>query len=567
MPARERFAGILERLDQLNEFERQPVGEHQLQRGMYFAAAFAGEHIAATEFVIGALFVSLGAGAYDVLVGLILGNLLAVLSWTLVCAPIAVQTRLTLYWYLKQIIGPVGMVIYNVVNAVLYCALGGAMITVAASALRIPFGIPDQVKWYPEDLRFVLVVFVIGAVVVTLAILGFKRLAQFATVCSPWMIVMFVAGAIATLPLLGDARSVSGFWQIANERIWQTPVGKTQAIGFWHIVAFAWACNLGMHLGLTDMALFRFAKRPAYGLHSWTGMFLGHYVSWICAGIMGAAASVALARPLTELDSGSVATTALGSLGALVVVIAGWTTANPMLYRSGLAFQVVSPGWPRWRVTLIAGVITTIFACSPFIFTKMLDFVVVYGLILMPMGTIVVLEHWLFPRLGWRRCWAAQRGLLINTPAMIAWIGSVAAGLVAAYLGWIHLFFVFIPVWIVAAITYVVLAGLCGARGTMSERVDARSSNAAHASDAPVASTVPPGEDSGPTVAGRASGRIAIVSLAACLVVPLWMFTTNTRTDLRMTLFGAVAALATLIYFVSATIWLGENEKRRKPLS
>jgi len=36
------------------------------------------------------------------------------------------------------------MVVYNVVNAVLYCALGGAMITVAASAVRIPFGIPDR---------------------------------------------------------------------------------------------------------------------------------------------------------------------------------------------------------------------------------------------------------------------------------------------------------------------------------------------------------------------------------------------------------------------------------------
>lgn len=563
MPGSGRFAEVLERLDQLNEFERQPVGEHQLQRGMYFAAAFAGEHVAATEFVIGALFVSLGAGAYDVLVGLILGNLLAVLSWTLICAPIAVQTRLTLYWYLKQLIGPVGMVVYNVVNAVLYCALGGAMITVAASALRIPFGIPDQVQWYPEDLRFVLVVFAIGAVVVTLAILGFKRLAQFATVCSPWMIVMFAAGAIATLPLLGDARSWSGFWQIANQRIWQVPVEKAQTIGFWHIVAFAWACNLGMHLGLTDMAMFRYAKRPAYGLYSSTGMFLGHYVSWICAGIMGAAASVVLAKPLTQLDSGSVATTALGSLGALAVVIAGWTTANPMLYRSGLAFQVVSPGWPRWRVTFIAGVITTIFACSPFVFTKMLDFVVVYGLILMPMGTIVVMEHWLFPRLGWNRCWAARRGLLINTPAMVAWIGSVVAGLVASYLGWIHLFFVFIPVWILAAITYLLLAGLFGARGTIPVGVDTKSSEAPPADDAPAASTVPPQEDAGSTVAGRASGRIAIVSLAACLVVPLWMFVTNTRTDLRMTVFGAVAGLATMVYFVSATIWLGENEKRR----
>jgi len=562
MPASQRLSGIVERLDQLNEYERQPVGEKQLQPGMYFAAAFAGEHIAATEFVIGALFVSLGAGAFDVLVGLLLGNLLAVLSWTVICAPIAVQTRLTLYWYLKQIIGPVGMVVYNVVNAVLYCALGGAMITVAASALRIPFGIPDQVKWYPEDARFVLVVFVIGAVVVTLAILGFKRLAQFATVCSPWMIVMFVAGAIATLPLLGDARTPAGFWQIANERIWQVPVEQAQAIGFWHIVAFAWACNLGMHLGLTDMALFRFAKRPAYGLYSSTGMFLGHYVSWICAGVMGAAAAAVLGKPLTQLDSGSVATAALGTLGALAVVIAGWTTANPMLYRSGLAFQVVSPGWPRWRVTLIAGVITTIFACSPFIFTKMLDFVVVYGLILMPMGAIVVVEHWLFPRLGWNRCWAGRQGLLVNTPALIAWLGSVVGGLVASYLGWIHLFFVFIPVWIVAALTYTVLAGLWGARAKPPADTDVAALQAR--GDAPESSQMPRAEIADSTVAGRTAGQITVAALIACLVVPVWMFVTNQRTELRMTIFGVVATLATIVYFITATIWLGEKEKHRQ---
>ncbi|MHB8861377.1 MAG: purine-cytosine permease family protein [Pirellulaceae bacterium] len=566
MTSSDRFTGILERLDQLNEFERQPVGEHQLQRGMYFAAAFAGEHVAATEFVIGALFVSLGASAYDILVGLFLGNVLAVLSWTLICAPIAVNTRLTLYWYLRQIIGPAGMVVYNVVNAVLYCALGGAMITVAASALRIPFGIPDQVKWYPEDVRFVFVVFAIGAVVVTLAILGFRRLAQFATVCAPWMIVMFLAGALATLPLLGDARSWSGFWQIANDRIWQAPAGKEQTIGFWHIVAFAWTCNLGMHLGLTDMALFRYAKRSAYGLYSSTGMFLGHYVSWICAGIMGAAASVLLVKPLVELDSGSVATAALGGIGALVVAIAGWTTANPMLYRSGLAFQVVSPGWPRWRVTLIAGVITTIFACSPFVFTKMLDFVVVYGLILMPMGTIVVVEHWLFPRWGWNRFWAARKGLLINWPAMIAWMGSVVAGLAASYLGWVHLFFVFMPVWVLAAVAYVILAGLYGARERLPDSVEPLGWNRPPTAEATPAAPALSGAGAERNVWGHVAGLIAIVSLAACLALPLWMFFTQ-RTDQRMSLFGVVAAVATFVYFVSGTIWLGENEKHRQGTS
>ena len=73
MACRLSSAALLRHVD----FERQPVGEDRLQRGMYFAATFAGEHIAAKESVIGALFVNLGAGAYDVLVGPILGNLLA----------------------------------------------------------------------------------------------------------------------------------------------------------------------------------------------------------------------------------------------------------------------------------------------------------------------------------------------------------------------------------------------------------------------------------------------------------------------------------------------------------
>ncbi len=43
------------------------------------------------------------------------------------------------------------MVIYNVLNALLYCVLAGAMITVSASAIRIPFGIAPQVGWLPQD--------------------------------------------------------------------------------------------------------------------------------------------------------------------------------------------------------------------------------------------------------------------------------------------------------------------------------------------------------------------------------------------------------------------------------
>ena len=215
--------GAIKGLDALYEFEREPVSQDKLLPGKHFAGVFAGEHVAGTEFVIGALFVAWGATARDIFLGLLVDNTLAVLTWTLVCAPIAVQTRLTLYWYLRKIAGPVTTTIYNILNAVLFCILAGCMITVSASAVRIPFGIPEQTGWIPTDIRFVLVVIGVGAVVVTLAILGFKKLAQFAEICSPWMFLMFIAGAIVMLPalskeILGEPmRSFSQFWTIANK--------------------------------------------------------------------------------------------------------------------------------------------------------------------------------------------------------------------------------------------------------------------------------------------------------------------------------------------------------------
>ncbi|HLB73527.1 MAG TPA: hypothetical protein VJJ98_05875, partial [Sedimentisphaerales bacterium] len=269
--ANENESTAIKGLDALYEFEREPVSEDRLQSGKHFAGVYAGEHVAGTEFVIGALFVAWGATAYNIFVGLLLGNLLAVLTWTFVCAPIAVRTRLTLYWYLRKIAGPIATTIYNVLNAVLFCILAGCMITVSASAVRIPFGIPEQTGWVPTDIRFVLVVICVGALVVTLAILGFKKLAQFSEVCSPWMFLMFIAGSVAIFPILakevlgGQMGSLSDFWKIANDAIWtgKTPDGQ-DGVSFWRVAAFAWICNLAMHGGLSDMALLRYAKRASY---------------------------------------------------------------------------------------------------------------------------------------------------------------------------------------------------------------------------------------------------------------------------------------------------------------
>ena len=460
---------LTERVDKLYEFEREPVSQNKLESGKHFAAVFAGEHVAGTEFVIGAAFVAWGASAADVVLGLLVGNALAVLSWSLICAPIAVSTRLTLYWYLRKIAGPGVTAVYNVLNAILFCILSGTMITVSASAIRIPFDIPAQTKWYPEDLRFVFIVLVVGAVVVTVAILGFKRLAQFSEVCVPWIFVMFFAGAVGTLPVLaaktlasGSIGNLADLWQIAEERIWQHD--PESGLGFLHIAAFAWICNLAFHVGLSDMALLRYAPRASYGLYSALGMYLGHYLAWVCAGVMGAAAAMMLTTPLQELDAGGVAYQALGVSGILAVTIAGWATSNPTLYRAGLALQAVTPGWPRWLVTLLIGIATTIVACFPFVFTQLLNFVALFGILLSPVGAIVFVEHWLFPRLGLRQYWFSASGRSLSWPAMATWMISVAIALGLWHYELLHVFFIAVPLWFVSAALYTVFAAAAGAR-------------------------------------------------------------------------------------------------------
>jgi NCS1 family nucleobase:cation symporter-1 len=560
-------------LDSLYEFEREPVSENKLHSGKHFAGVYAGEHVAGTEFVIGALFVVWGASAFDIFVGLLLGNLMAVLTWTFVCAPIAVRTRLTLYWYLRKIAGPVTTTVYNVLNAILFCILAGCMITVSASAVRIPFGIEEQTGWFPTDIRFVLVVIGVGALVVTLAILGFKKLAQFAEVCSPWMFLMFIAGAVAMLPGLaakelgGQIGSFQDFWTLANESIWTgvAPLGNPQ-ITFWQVAAFAWICNLAMHGGLSDMALLRYAKKTSYGLYSAFGMFLGHYLAWICAGIMGAATAIILGKTIGELDAGGVASQALGISGIIAVVIAGWTTSNPTLYRAGLAFQAVTPGWPRWLVTLIAGTFTTAIACSPFVFTKLLDFVGYYGLLLMPVGAIVIVEHWIFPRLGLTQFWASRKKLLVNWPALLSWGIAIATALILEQTGTLHLFFLFVPVWLLTAVLYIIFASLAGAREKFDEQPEEQMPRNANpessASEPDVASWTEQKKDTGKDPLLWISGIFAVAALLACLILPIWVFVTGaSRYEQNFATFKNILIWPTLIYFVAGTIWAVKRNK------
>lgn len=441
---------LIEQLDQINEYENERVPENKLKKSKSFWGMYVGEHTAGTEFVIGPLFVVHGVTASDLFLGLLVGNGLAVLSWAFICAPIAVNIRLTLYNQLSKICGVKLVVIYNLVNALMFCFLAGSMIAVSATAVGIPFDIPmpGLNDWLPTSIGWIITVFAVGLVITVVAILGYEQVSYFANICAPWMILVFVAAAVAVLPQLG-VHSLSDFWTVAQTKIWTgVPVEGQSKFTFWHVMFFSWFANMAMHLGMADLSIFRYAKSWKAGFASAGGMYMGHFVAWVASGILCAAAAGSIAPGVIAFNSAGIA-------GALCVIIAGWTTANPTIYRAGLAFQAIVPSHKRWKVTLVTGLITTIAACFPALVMKLLDFVALYGLLLMPMGAIIFIDFYLIPKIGLQSNYAEKTNTSFSMPAFITWVATLGFCLVLNQVFGIEIFFLGLPGWFVAALLYI----------------------------------------------------------------------------------------------------------------
>ncbi len=451
----------------MSEYEREPVPPHALKGPAKFWGMYAGEHIAGTEFMIGPLFLAAGVSAFDLFAGLLVGNALAVASWRYVCAPLAVAKRFTLYQQLERICGRNLVALYNLANGILFCCLAGAMITVSATAVGLPFDLtmPGLDDTMPTGLAWVVVALGVGLVIAAVAVRGYDLVARIGNVASPWMVLVFVACGLVGLRQLGV--SLDDFWSAAEQRIWPggEPLPGQRKFGFWHVVFFAWFCNAAMHVGLADLSVLRFARRASYGWASAAGMFLGHCVAWIAASVLYAVqlaaspaqAELAAGRAPAVLP-GPMAYDAVGLAGVACVVIAGWTTANPTIYRAGLAFQAVWPGCSRGAATLLAGLVATAAGLFPAFAMQLLGFVGIYGTVLAPIGAVIVADVWLARRCGFTPDYALRTGARVNVEVLLAWALSLAGA------AWLYLYegvfpsFLTGPAWLACLVLYVALA-------------------------------------------------------------------------------------------------------------
>ena len=450
--------------NQSEEFEREPVPSSKLKGWKSFLGMYAGEHAAGTEFMIGPLFLTAGVSAFDLIVGLLIGNLLAVLSWRFLTTEIAVKNRLTLYYQLEKICGKNLVTFYNIANGVLFCFLAGAMITVSATAVGIPFDMemPTLTDTMPNGITYVVIVLIVGAVISIIAARGYDSVSKAANWMSPFIVLAFLACGIVALGQL-EVSSFADFWNIWGEG--SEPFPGQIKYTFWHVVLWSWFCNAAMHIGMSDLSVFRYAKNAKSGWTTAAGMYVGHYMAWIAAGLLYA---VYLKSPEAQgflanntappVAPGPLAYNAIGIFGIIAVVIAGWTTANPTIYRAGLAFQAIIPKASTFWVTILAGTIATIAGLFPAFAMKLLGFVALYGFILAPVGAIIIFEHFFAHRAGILKNYAEKAGISFNISVLLAWGLSFGIFYYISVSQGIFLSFLTLPAWLSCGVLYLVLS-------------------------------------------------------------------------------------------------------------
>ncbi|MDZ4851571.1 MAG: hypothetical protein SGI77_19950 [Pirellulaceae bacterium] len=440
-----------------SEYERERVPDHALKGPSAFWGMYASEHTAGTEFMIGPLFIKWGASASSLIFGLLLGNLLAVLTWRFLTAEIATKQRLTLYFKMEKIAGRGLVSIYNLANGILFCFLAGSMITVSATAVG-PFfptmAMPDFSSRLPTGPGWIAACVVIGLAMTFVATKGYGVVAKIGHFSAPWMFLIFISCALVTLGKLDNYN----VWELLTP-----PAGTPERISFWGVVFFSWFCNAAMHLGMADLSVLRFAKSPNAGFASAAGMFLGHYVAWICAALL----LVYWVRahgvdPTVGKDPGSMVNDAVGYAGLICVIVAGWTTANPTIYRAGLAFQGILPSMSRTVSTMIAGAVCIGAGIFPAFAMNLLGFVGIYGTILAPIGAIIIVDHFFAERVGIPVDPALRSGSPFNFAVLLAWLIPVGAAMFLHLRHDVFASFLPLPTAIACGLFYIVLSKTIG---------------------------------------------------------------------------------------------------------
>ena len=175
------------------------------------------------------------------------------------------------------------------------------------------------------------------------------------------------------------------------------------------------------------------------------------------------------------------------------------------------------------------------------------------GLMMAPIGAVIVAEHWLFDKIGLTRYWSKYKGNTTNYAAVITWISALLLSYILESTGSLHLFFLLIPIWIYSTVIYCILAALLGAKERYPEseieeqdELKRKTLEKTYLQEIQAKSAFEEKVKSG--LAVKIASIVAVMSLFSCLVIGVYAYAEGSSPTLHNALF-----VVTMLYFVCAT--------------
>ena len=89
---------------------------------------------------------------------------------------------------------------------------------------------------------------------------------------------------------------------------------------------------------------------------------------------------------------------------------------------------------------------------------KLLDFVALYGLLLMPMGAVIFADFYFSKKVGFQSEGALNARSDFSLPALLSWVLTLVCCLGLNFFYGVEIFFLGLPGWFVAVAIFVVLS-------------------------------------------------------------------------------------------------------------
>jgi cytosine permease len=351
------------------DYEREPVPAELRKNWLEMGLVWVGIGMCLAALMLGGV-VGFGLDLTSAAAAIVLGSLVLTVINSL-CSIVGADTGLSTAMIGRFAFGDVGVYITAAVLALgaygWFAVQLGLFGETAATGIDLIVGASVSTQ---------LLIIIGGILMLATAIYGYRGIALLSKIAVPIMTLILLASLI----------------QVLNEHSWselvvEPPPGDPMPFG----VAASIIAGSFMVGAVIGPDITRYAKDRK---HAVGAAILGFLIGFSLMVYLGSI----LAHAVGEWDAVKIMIgLGWGLIAIVVLILAQWTTNDNNLYSAALSLSVIFRTWPKWKLTLVAGILGIIIALSG-IYGKFVQWLMILSATIPPIGGIYVTDYFLFHR-------------------------------------------------------------------------------------------------------------------------------------------------------------------------